>query len=272
MEIEEIINVWKSLGWNNAADYHKSRLTKEIEEKIQDIFDPDKIDVKKFWRATDIHFSTDTVCNSYLSGGNEVGDFEESNYLNHRLALWMGLIGSVDFCVFNAKRKFKKVSIAEIGCGYGSFKEHYAMVNKDVDRYDGFDIIPRYRGVIEIGNTDGSFSDEQIATYTGKYNIFYSCNVFQHLSPKQIEKYFEQVYQMLPEGGYFIFTYTKPPSLGFTWHYGQKVQIEDDHNLISKCIKTGFTLWGTHKHERMDGSLVPIGFCLEKNSLNRTKV
>lgn len=59
---EEIINLWKSVGWNTLDDYHSSLKATE-DRMILDQLHPDNIDPKEFWKASDEHFYTDPVCN-----------------------------------------------------------------------------------------------------------------------------------------------------------------------------------------------------------------
>ena len=47
MDRNEIINLWKSVGWNTLNDYH-SYLKSTEERMILDELDPDHIDPKEF--------------------------------------------------------------------------------------------------------------------------------------------------------------------------------------------------------------------------------
>lgn len=55
MNREDIIELWKSVGWNTLNDYH-SYLKSTEERMILDELDPDNIDPKEFWKASDEHF------------------------------------------------------------------------------------------------------------------------------------------------------------------------------------------------------------------------
>lgn len=262
---EDIIALWKSVGWHSAKDYHKYC---ENEYSLHEVdfnscLDPDNIDVKAFWKASEEIFDTDPVTNSNQSLGNTFIQ-KEANFLNHLIPLFLGLYGGVEFAIYNAKRKFGSVHIAEIGCGYGSFEDHF-INSRDV-AYTGFDILPRKSHFVEIENIDGTFSSNQLQKYNGVFNVFYSCNVFQHLSEKQITKYLKQINSMLPYGGFFVFSYTNKPKKGYSYHYGQKVYIMDVDSLKERIKETGFKLW--FQYNQVDhshpGSLYPIGFVLEK--------
>lgn len=267
---QDFIDLWKAVGWNNAEDYHKyivsdEKLRPDLNEKIIDFLNPDKINVKEFWKATDEVFGTDTVCNSDLTLG-KTHNIEASNFFNHLIPQFLGLYGNLECAILNASRKFKNISIAEIGCGYGSFEHWFVQPNRNrIDKYTGFDIIPRREDFVEIGNPDGSFSDEQLKEYNGVFNIFYSCNVFQHLSESQIRKYFKQVNEMLPIGGYFLMTYVY--DVPYTYHYGQKVDIIPYEDFIELTKEMGFGACFVNLQKCSNNSqLKPFSVTLEKIS------
>jgi SAM-dependent methyltransferase len=265
---EDFINLWKVLGWNNAEDYHKylisdQEIRPDLQEELGNVLNPDKINVKEFWKATDKVFGTDTVCNSDFTLG-KTHNINHSNYLNHLIPLFLGMYGNLEFAMLNSKIKFKNVSIAEIGCGYGSFEEYFVNSNKHrIDRYTGFDIITRKDNFVEIGNPDGSFSDEQLKEYKEVFNIFYSCNVFQHLSESQVRKYLKQVNKMLPHGGYFLTSYVY--DISYTFHYGQKIDIIPFENFMKILKEMGFVSWFVNMQETPNPrQLKPFSVTLEK--------
>lgn len=262
-----IIDLWKKVGWTNAEEYHV-HLFKETEiqdEYMENTLSPDRINVKEFWRAADEVFLTDTVANSINNLGNTFSQ-KEANFYNHLIPLFLGMYGGMEFAIFNVKQKFKRTAIAEIGCGYGSFEEHFINVRQDIQAYIGFDVVARTPNAVEVESIDGTFSQEQIDKYKDNFNIFYSCNVFQHLSEKQITKYLTQIHHMLPYGGYFVFSYVSKPEKGYTYHYGQKIQIMDTEYLTNKIKETGFSIWFNYSQhtESNPCGLCPIGFALQK--------
>lgn len=267
MTEDDIISLWKKVGWTSSKEYHNYLVLGEdhSESVIGSLLNPDKINVKTFWKATDKWFLTDTVANSNDNLGT-VYSQEEANYRNHLIPLFLGLYGGVEFAIFNSKRKFGAASIAEIGCGYGSFYEHYIKDHKDVHLYAGFDIIKRTQNVIEIEEEDGTFSEAQIKTYKDNFNIFYSCNVFQHLTETQITKYLNQVYEMLPQGGFFVFSYVQPPAKGYTYHYGQKIEIIKTEHLEQIILEMGYKIWFNYKQNENSAfdKLIPTGIVIEK--------
>jgi hypothetical protein len=264
---EDIISLWKEVGWNNSKDYHDYILSNKDKHDhiIGDLLNPSKTNIKEFWKATDEVFSTDTVANCDINHGVNFS-IERANYNNHLIPLFLGLYGGMEFAIFNSKRKFDYVNIAEIGCGFGSFRDHFISIRNDIDLYTGFDVIPRKPEFIELSD-DGNFTEEQVELYenTGTYNIFYSCNVFQHLDQNQISKYLNQVYRMLPFGGYFVFSYIKTPENGYTYHYGQKIEIMDLDLFKQKIKEAGFQIWFFYEQSDFNlNRLCPIGFVLEK--------
>lgn len=267
MTEEDIINLWKKVGWTSSKEYHDYLMSGKDapDDTIGSLLNPDKINVKTFWKATDTWFLTDTVANSNKNLGISFSQ-KEANYHNHLIPLFLGLYGGVEFAIFNARYKFGISNIAEIGCGYGSFYEHYIKSHKEVDAYTGFDIVPRNASVVEIEGKDGTFSEGQIACYKEEFNIFYSCNVFQHLTENQITKYLKQVHQMLPLGGFFVFSYTRRPEQGYTYHYGQKIEIMDADYLQQKIVQMGYKVWFNYEQNKDSDphGLIPIGIVIEK--------
>jgi len=239
--VEKIIVTWQKFGWNSTIDYHKS-LSNGLTNIDQDsfkIFDPDAVEPKTFWKATDIHFHTDTVCNQMELDKNL--SIEESNKRNHTIAEDTGAVTHLNLIVRSIKNKGDKASIGEIGCGYGSFYENYIKPN-NIESYQGFDIIKRYDDAVELLGKGGCFSKEQVAQYKDMFNIFYSCNVFQHLSQNQTKKYLDQVYEMLPKYGYFVLVYAQSPIDNKTFHYGQVVQLFSLDEIEREFVKRGFII------------------------------
>jgi hypothetical protein len=265
MNKEQIIKLWKSVGWNNTQDYHNDLIIDaQMPTKIiGDSLHPSIVNPKQFWKAADDHFFTDPICNHNNNPSN-ILDIEKANYNNHLIPLFLGLYGGMEFAILNVKKNLYTVKIAEIGCGYGSFEKHFINSRNDIDMYFGFDIIKRTEETIELQGEDGTFSTPQVALYEESFNIFYSCNVFQHLSEEQITKYLKQVYTMLPFDGYFVFTYVRRPDKGYTYHYGQKIEIIDIFRFKKILFDTGYEICYTYEQTPTSTSLVPIGFVIKK--------
>lgn len=257
MTKESIIQIWKSAGWNNIDDYYKACTEKAL---IIDKFNPDEIDPKTFWSAADEHFYTDPVANSSLNG--KLLDIKYSNTFNHRLAKFTGMLGQMDLAKENAINKFGKASIAEIGCGYGSFFDNYITENEDsiFIHYTGFDVVKRFKKAVQIEGKDGTFTKNQTKRYKNKFNIFYSANVFQHLSPTQIKKYLIQIYDMLPLGGYANIMYVH--GVNQTYHYGQSIEIIPEQEFGNLTQEIGYQTIASTKVNL--GDVKPFSVLLEK--------
>jgi len=233
----KIIDVWKNQGWNNVSDYYNDlNLHKQY---TVDLLDPDKISPKAFWKATDKWFNTDTVCNGYINKTNS-SSISQANYTNNKIAQYSGMLGLVSWGINNCDCRFGKTIIGEIGCGYGSFYEHFAR-DKHVD-YLGFDVVKRFDKCVEVKGKDGTFTNKQIEEYNAKINLFYSCNVFQHLSPKKIKKYMSQMHRILPYSGHAVLAYINSEYEGTSYHYGQTVPLMPIKDFYKLCEDTGFTI------------------------------
>lgn len=254
MDTSDIIAIWKSHGWNNAQDYLNQCPfdTPRIEQ-----FDPDTIPAKTFWQAADKIFSTNPVANL----PSKVLDISQSNSTNHNIAFWSGMIGQTELARVNAEHRFGFANFAEIGCGYGSFLRHYIEKCQTNVQYTGFDVVLRLDGTQEIEGKDGTFSKDQIEKHKEEFNIFYSANVFQHLSPNQIKKYLSQMYQMLPYGGYANIMYVHDTDS--TYHYGQVVKIISESAFMKLVKAVGFSVVGFTKIYT-GPALCPFSVLLEK--------
>ena len=259
MRKEEIIELWKSVGWNTLNDYHSSLKATE-DRMILDQLHPDEINPKTFWLASDEHFGTDPVCNHSNLTESRLS-IREANKLNYKIPLFMGMIGQTQGCIAELKHKMGYVSLAEIGCGYGSFFDNFVNNEKYEDiNYRGFDIIPRIVSALELEGNDGCFSEQQEEKYHEKFNIFFSSNTFQHLSKKQVEKYLTQVYSMLPYQGIFNVMYVDAQS---SYHYGQKIELFDLDSFESLVKRIGYSVMGSSTMQ-IPNSLKPYSFVLKK--------
>jgi len=243
MNKNKIIDLWKQAGWNNVADYHNDISVKSCRaleyQDLTNLLNPCKVSPKTFWKATDEWFKTDTVCNTLLNKDKN-DSISKANFENNKIALYSGLLGLVEWGIANCNFRFGATSIGEIGCGYGSFYEHFA---KDrTIRYVGFDVVKRFDKCVEVKGRDGTFTKTQIKEYKNKINLFYSCNVFQHLVPNIIEKYIKQAYEILPVGGVAVFAYINAPEPTISFHYGQIVDIMPTNDFYEMCEALGFTI------------------------------
>lgn len=263
MNKEQIIELWKCIGWNTITDYHN--YLKSVDSHIiLDELDSDVIDSKIFWSAADEHFFTDPVCN-HNNTEYEILDISQSNYKNYLIPLNLGMMGQMMHICAIVFKTFGYISIAEIGSGYNSFKTFpYLDINNKYypkTGYTGFDIIKRNKETVEIQGKDGTFSDTQITHYKDGFNVFFSSNTFQHLSPSKIEKYLKQVYEMLPHEGYFNLMYVS--EVEKTYHYGQIIHILNRKDLTKMVKDIGFNIVGSAEMH-FDNSLSPYSLVLKK--------
>lgn len=263
MTKDQIIDLWISVGWNNINNYH-NHLKSGHDKIILSHLDPDKINPKVFWQASDEHFGTDPVCNQTAYDFSHSLDIKEANHFNNLVTIHTGMAGQTMFLASLLNAKFGRVDIAEIGCGYGAGKSLYLEIENKYygnTTYTGFDIIKRMNSSLEPEGEDGTFSNEQISKYAEEFNLFFSSNTFQHLSRKQIESYLRGIYNMLPYGGYFNMMYVD--DCKETYHYGQVIELVPIPELITLIKVIGFDIVGSSTIE-IPNSLKPINLVLRK--------
>lgn len=259
MNKEEIIKLWKSVGWNTLTDYHE--YIKFAEEKIiLKELDADKVNPKEFWKASDQHFGTDPVCNHNRFTLDQSLVIEEANKLNFKIPSYLGMIGQLELAICELRNTIGYVNILEIGCGYGSFYDYFIKNKYPEFSYKGFDIIPRIPCAEEVEGDDGCFSKEQVLKYKEKYNLYFSSNTFQHLSKNQVRKYLTQVYDMLPYGGYFSLMYVNEEE---SYHYGQKIELFSIEHFKDYLKNLGYNIIG-YSSLNITNSLTPFSFLLKK--------
>jgi hypothetical protein len=263
MTKNQIVDLWKSIGWNSLEDYH-NHLKSTCPHIILEELDPDRVNPKTFWTAADEHFGTDPVCNQVSFNSSRILDIQEANVQNSKLMYYTGMAGQTVGLVYTLYNTFGVVNIAEIGCGYNASAPLYLEIENKYfgnTTYTGFDIIRRLSSALEIEGEDGTFSDEQIKKYTEEFNLFFSSNTFQHLSRKQILSYLKGIYTMLPYGGYFNMMYVS--DCEETYHYGQIIKIIPSHELIALAKDIGFNVVGVTTLE-IPNSLKPFNLILKK--------
>lgn len=253
MTESDIIAKWIEMGWRNADDYHSSIKNNKI---IIDEFHPDKVNLKNFWEAADEHFETDPIANSNIK--NSLMTITESNWNNHKIAKNIGLINQLEFCIDYLNHLKKAINIAEIGCGYGSL--YYNFITRNGLNYTGFDLFKRFEAAKDIEGYDWTFSYQQELKHKNEFTIFYSSNTFQHLSPRQIEKYLHQVYDMLPYSGLFVLMYVF--DIDNTYHYGQQVKIIEENKFLDLIKSVGFGI--LHQSKQFVGHIKPMTVTLVK--------
>jgi hypothetical protein len=262
MDKQQIIDLWRSVGWNDLKSY-LDHLNSAEDRHTFDELHPDKINSKLFWETAGEYFGTDPICN-HSNNPDQVLNTEQANLQNWRIPQYLGMHGQAEMLCAILNKTFGKINIAEIGCGFDAIHNLYFEIENTYwpnTSYTGFDVTRRSDTDVEVEGEDGTFSDEQVEKYTEKFNLFYSSNTFQHLSPKKVEKYLRQVYTMLPYGGYFNLMYAI--GVDKTYHYGQVVDIITVPNLINLIKTIGYNIVGSANME-MDNSITPFSYVLKK--------
>lgn len=205
---------------------HETGISKEEIEKLS----PDNIRSDDFWAWTEkSEFEKDAI----TFGMKKEHSKYDCNLRGHLLALETGCLNYF-FRMVMIENSFpgrKKINVLEIGPGYGSFK-NLCDVEPCVE-YQGVDVHPRIPGVYKIADGDTLFPE---VIKEQKFDLIYSSNVFQHLSPRQRESYFEQIDELLvPGSGIFSFnSQLFGPDIGgfaceekkYLCHYGQYTELE----------------------------------------------
>ena len=260
MKKDQIINLWKNVGWHTLEDYHNHLRLDPVHIELSEL-SPDKINPKTFWSAADEHFGTDPICNQTIHG--RLLDIQEADYQNYLITVYTGMAGQTSGIASLLKRTLGRIDIAEIGCGYSSAKSLYLEIENKYygsTTYTGFDVIKRASSSVEIEGEDGTFSEEQIKKYNEEFNLFFSSNTFQHLSRTQIESYLRAIYNMLPYGGYFNMMYVDDLK---TYHYGQIINIIPKDELINLVKAIGYDIVGSTSFQ-IPNSLTPYTLVLKK--------
>jgi len=157
---------------------------------------------------------------------------------------------------------FAKYNMLEIGPGYGGMMKHFKKVTPNV-KWHGMDVNCLFKHP-RLYKTDGFNIPEKAKNKN--IDIVYSMNVFQHLSRYQRTCYYEQIYDLLPEGGMFVFgMFVNDESRDqvkiaenkwlfgnrddeenpFTVFYSQLTEVDNHADTVKELEEIGYTLLGT---------------------------
>jgi len=154
-------------------------------------FHPNFIDNKKFWEFSKKEFSLISVC------GAPCSNYIEANKITLSLSKDLGT-----FTKLNSTLN-PESNVLEIGFGYGGvFKQI-----KDKCNYVGIDytkpkFLKKYENLYAIDKS--GIPDHLLKP--DFYDVIYSINVLQHCSQHDRFEYFTQGYNVLKQGGFFIFS------------------------------------------------------------------
>jgi hypothetical protein len=161
----------------------------------QDFIDrlsPDKINSCVFWKI-----ATDKFPFFSIAGGiQKIYTIDEVNTCSNNMSNMLGCIDVLNE-IFDKNRKAKML---EIGPGHGNIKN--LLVNHGLDtNYHAIDVNPLFE-FPRIYQTDGKHIPD---TIPNNMDLVYSVNVFQHLSKAQRTSYYKQIFEVLKDGGVFVF-------------------------------------------------------------------
>jgi hypothetical protein len=261
MSIKEIIE--EQFGFKTQDDfdrYYHELLSEErhVTDEEFDRLNPDKIDNIEFWEYLDEHFDR-AICGGVsrnhgkLESANRT---EEALKMNAVLTLQSGVLNYFNASSLAMSPRDFDIHILEIGVGLGSGK--ILLDGKQHVKYTGIDVVPRVEGVIQ---TNGNGLPPELKKR--KFHHVFSSNVFQHLSKKQRLQYYDDIYNVLPDNGYFslalqLFTpqstirYVNINGTPHICHYGQFTPIQTFDDVFHDITKDG--LFGMlHSSGRWDG-------------------
>jgi SAM-dependent methyltransferase len=157
-----------------------------------DELSPDNIDSRKFWKV-----ATDNFPLFSIAGGiSNIKTIDEVNKATTELAISFGCIKALSIqLLLNPKLR-----MLEIGPGHGNIKNLLAD-NKLDENYYAIDVNPLFE-YPRLYQTDGKNIPDTIPY---PMDLVYSVNVFQHLSKAQRTSYYKQIFEVLKDGGVFIF-------------------------------------------------------------------
>lgn len=192
-------------------------------EEIQKL-SPDTIRSDEFWEWTaKSAFEKDAV----TFGMTKDTPPETCNLVGFLISLETGCINYF----MHRRAVLPHLNVLEIGPGYGFFKN--ICEESPTVSYKGVDVYPRIPGIYKIADGDTLLPDE---VRNEKYDIVFSSNVFQHLTPRQRDSYYQQVSQLLKPHGIFSFnSIASRPNFNkgfvcgdkkYLCHYGQYTEIE----------------------------------------------
>lgn len=194
---------------------------------------PDIIDSGSFWEYIEKEsiFNRDAIAYGYKS----TDDIDTINAHNYTFACQLGIMNYV-FARYNMK-----MNLLDVGTGYG-FLKRFVEKATPFDYY-GADVYPKIEGIFKIN--DCILPDEIM---NKKFELVIASNVFQHLSVRQRNIYYEQIAKILhPEFGIFsVSNIHSADGIGFKCienekkyicHYGQYTELQSLQELVDDLQK-----------------------------------
>lgn len=161
-------------------------------KEFVDELSPDNIDSREFWKM-----ATDKFPLFSIAGGIQpLKTIKEVNESTTRMAHQLGCLTALS----NEFENNPNLRMLEIGPGHGNIKN--LLVENGLDsNYYAIDVNPLFEHP-RVYQTDGKTIPDTIPY---PMDLVYSVNVFQHLSKAQRTSYYRQIFEVLKEGGVFIF-------------------------------------------------------------------
>lgn len=154
---------------------------------------PDNINNEKFWKLATKNFPLFSIA----GGVQTIKNVEEINITANKMALNLGVITPLSTLFAEMG---EDVRMLEIGPGYGNILD-VLKSNKWEKNYYAIDINPLF-SFDRLFKCDGRNIPDSIPN---PMDVVYSMNVFQHLSKNQRTSYYRQIFEVLKDGGKFIF-------------------------------------------------------------------
>jgi len=238
---EEIIDTAKTLyGDNDIKNIDEvppcSIAFEELSDENIIDYNENNFNWKKFWTYAKLKFPLHSVHGS-KKYDCDYKIFESEQYRCH------SQIGNL------IKKMLKnKPTCLEIGFGFGG-AAHYlsclgfryygidyvnSIINPDLkNKFNGYDT-----SFIEIQKNGIPYELNNI-----QFDLVYSTNVFQHITEKQRNEYYKQVYKQLKNGGIFyfdLFTNNFKPKVNATVFFGVNTTIPSEDETFKKLKGIGF--------------------------------
>lgn len=205
-----------------------------------ELMSPDNVNSCSFWEYIE---KNPEIANDAISFGATKGKtHEDVNKQN-----W-GLAHSLNaFSYLMLYKDEVNMPLLDIGAGYGMLRDFVREHTKAI--YQGVDVYPKFEGVLQVGPDGFTLPPAIMNTWFG---MVISINVFQHLSIKQRNYYYEQIPKILHPEGIFtmtISTYNKDSvnvrkpfmcaedGKGYMCHYGQYTECQSYKEVIADLSK-----------------------------------
>ncbi len=175
-------------------------------KEFVDRLSPDNIDNEKFWKIATKNFPFFSIA----GGIQNFSTIDDIKFSANQMAL---KLGALDHLSNLFAKNGDEVMVLEIGPGYGNILDVLASKNWDKNYY-AIDINPLFEHP-RLFKCDGKNIPN---TIPNPMDVVYSFNVFQHLTKKQRTSYYRQIFEILKDGGTFVFGMFVETPLNKDWN------------------------------------------------------